>query len=228
MIALSYSGETEELLRLLPAFTRLGTPLVSLCGCATSTLGRASAVALDVSVDREACSLNLAPTASTTVMLALGDALALQLSQRRGWRAEDFAALHPGGLLGRRLERVRDVMHAGDALPSVGPDTSMPDTIHEMSSKHLGMTTVIDGGRLAGIISDGDLRRLLEREGARALTMTAREMMNPNPVTIDEDAFGSAALARMEERKITSLVVVGDGVVRGVVHLHDLWQGAKP
>jgi arabinose-5-phosphate isomerase len=228
VLALSYSGETEELLRLLPTLARMGTTLLSLCGCVTSTLGRASVVTLDVSVDREACSLNLAPTASTTVMLALGDALALELSQRRGWRPEDFAALHPGGLLGRRLQRVRDVMHTGDALPSVGPETSMPDTIHEMSSKHLGMTTVIDASQLSGIISDGDLRRLLERKGARALTMTAREMMNPTPVTIEEDAFGTAALAIMEERKITSLVVVGDGVVRGVVHLHDLWQGAKP
>jgi len=227
VVALSYSGETEELVRLLPAFARIGVPVVGLCGCPNSTLAQAAAVTLDVSVDQEACSLNLAPTASTTVMLALGDALALELSRRRGFQPGDFADLHPGGLLGRRLERVRDVMHTGDAMPRVELATAMPDVIHEMSSKKLGMTTVIDGTRLAGIISDGDLRRLLEREGARALEMTAAQMMNPRPLTIGADAFGSAALALMEERKITSLVVMdGDGVV-GVVHLHDLWQGAR-
>jgi arabinose-5-phosphate isomerase len=227
VVALSYSGETEELLRLLPAFARMSVPVVSLCGCSTSTLALAGAVTLDVSVDQEACSLNLAPTASTTVMLALGDALAIELSQRRGFQPQDFADLHPGGLLGRRLERVREVMHTGEAMPRVALGTAMPQVIHEMSSKKLGMTTVIDDGKLAGIISDGDLRRLLEREGARALQMTAAEMMNPRPLTIAADAFGSTALALMEERKITSLVVMGGDAMVGVVHLHDLWQGAR-
>jgi len=222
VIALSYSGETDELIRLLPAFDRLGLTVISLCGCASSTLARASIITLDTSIDQEACSLNLAPTASTTVMLALADALALTLSARRGFAPEDFAALHPGGQLGRRMERVRDVMHAGDALPRVSPRTAMPEVIHEMSRKKLGMTTVVDGESLAGIISDGDLRRLLEREGAHALDKTAADIMNPHPVTIAADAFASSALALMEDRKITSLVVVGPGGVQGAVHLHDL------
>jgi arabinose-5-phosphate isomerase len=226
VLALSYSGETEELLRLLPVLTRMQLPILSLCGCPSSSLARASAVSLDTGVDREACGLNLAPTASTTVMLALADALALELSRRQGFRSEDFATLHPGGLLGRRLERVRDVMHAGDALPRVTPSTPMPGIIHEMSRKKLGMTTVLDNGTLAGIISDGDLRRLLEREGARALDRTAGDFMNPAPVTITAEALGSVALALMEERKITCLVVLGTSGVEGAVHLHDLWQGA--
>jgi arabinose-5-phosphate isomerase len=225
VLALSYSGETEELLRLLPVLTRRQLRMISLCGCMGSALARASAVALDVSVDREACSLNLAPTASTTVMLALGDALAMELSRRRGFQAAEFGDLHPGGLLGRRLERVRDVMHTGEAIPRVGPETSMPEVIHEMSRKKLGMTCVVAGERLAGIISDGDLRRLLERVGAQAMHRTAGEFMNPTPVTIAGEAFGSSALALMEERKITSLVVVRGERVEGVVHLHDLWRG---
>ncbi|QHN04591.1 KpsF/GutQ family sugar-phosphate isomerase [Granulicella sp. WH15] len=226
VLALSYSGETEELLRLLPTLNHLAIPIVSLCGAADSTLARASAVTLDTSVDQEACPLNLAPTASTTLMLALGDALALELSQRRGFAPQHFATLHPGGLLGRRLERVRDVMHTGDAIPRVARQTAMPEVIHEMSRKHLGMTAVLDGDRLEGIISDGDLRRLLEREGTHALEKTAGEIMNPTPVTISPEAFGSDALALMEERKITTLIVVADGRVEGALHLHDLWQGA--
>ncbi len=230
VLALSYSGETEELLRLLPVFVRMKTPVVSLTGCSTSTLATASEVNLDVSVSEEACSLNLAPTASTTTMLALGDALALELSRRSGFQPTHFADLHPGGLLGRRLARVGDLMHSGEALPQVSPATPMPEVIHEMSRKRLGMTTVIEpeaaegAGRLAGIISDGDLRRLLERVGAQALERTAGDIMNRSPQTIAPDAFASDALLRMEERKITSLVVVSDDQVRGVLHLHDLWQ----
>jgi arabinose-5-phosphate isomerase len=224
VIALSASGETEELLRLLPLFKRFADKLITLCGCATSTLAQASDIFLDTSVSAEACPLNLAPTASTTVMLALGDALALEVSSRRGWKAEDFAELHPGGRLGKRLARARDLMHSGDALPQVAPATPMPQVIYEMSRKKLGMTTVLENGLLAGMISDGDLRRLLERDGPHALERTAGEIMNPHPLTIDGGAFASSALALMEEKKITSLIVVDtNGRADGVLHLHDLW-----
>jgi arabinose-5-phosphate isomerase len=224
VLALSYSGETEELLRLLPTLKRLSTKLIAICGCGTSTLAQASDLFLDTSVSAEACSLNLAPTASTTVMLALGDALALEVSRRRGWKAEDFADLHPGGRIGKRLSRVRDLMHSGEALPQVSPSTPMPQVIHEMSHKKLGMTTVLEDSHLTGMISDGDLRRLLERDGSHALEHTAGEIMNPKPLTIDGGALASAALALMEERKITSLIVIAaGGRVEGVVHLHDLW-----
>jgi arabinose-5-phosphate isomerase len=224
VLALSSSGETEELLRLLPTLKRLGARLIVFCSCPTSTLAEASDIFLDASVSAEACPLNLAPTASTTVMLALGDALALEVSRRRGWKAEDFADLHPGGRLGRRLSRVRDLMHSGEALPSVSAATPMPQVIHEMSHKKLGMTTVLDGSSLLGMISDGDLRRLLERDGSHALERLAGEIMNRQPLTIEGDAFASAALALMEERKITSLIVTEErGQVEGVLHLHDLW-----
>jgi len=229
MIALSASGETEELLELLPMLERLGCTLISLCGAAESTLAQASTVCLDSSVAREAGALNLAPTASTTVMLALGDALALDVSHRRGFEAEDFADLHPGGRLGRRLARVKTLMHTGDALPQVEADTAMTQVIHEMSDKKLGMTTVTDAGqRLLGMISDGDLRRLLERDGPGALAHTAGEIMNTAPVTISPEAFAGEALALMEERKITSLIVAGStGEVLGVLHLHDLWASSR-
>jgi arabinose-5-phosphate isomerase len=229
VLALSASGETEELLRLLPLLKRLADKLITLCGCATSTLAQASDITLDTSVSTEACPLNLAPTASTTVMLALGDALALEVSRRRGWKAEDFAELHPGGRLGKRLARVRDLMHSGEALPQVSPATPMPQVIYEMSRKKLGMTTVLstedsNAGQLLGMISDGDLRRLLERDGPHALERTAGEFMNPTPLTIDANAFASAALALMEEKKITSLIVTTpNGHAEGVLHLHDLW-----
>ena len=224
VLVLSYSGETEELVRLLPTLKRLNATLIAISGCSTSTLAAACDIFLDASVSAEACSLNLAPTASTTVMLALGDALALEVSRRRGWKAEDFADLHPGGRIGRRLSRVRDLMHSGEALPHVSRSTPMPQVIHEMSHKKLGMTTVLEDGVLVGMISDGDLRRLLERDGPHALERTAGEIMNPNPRTIHGSAFASAALALMEERKITSLIVTGiDGLALGVVHLHDLW-----
>ena len=224
VLALSYSGETEELLRLLPAWKRLNVTLIAICGSTTSSLAQASNVFLDASVSEEACSLNLAPTASTTVMLALGDALALEVSRRRGWKPEDFADLHPGGRLGRRLARVHELMHTGDALPHVAPSTPMTQVIYEMSRKKLGMTTVLDQGRLQGMISDGDLRRLLERDGSHALEHTAADIMNAHPVTIAGSAFASYALALMEDKKITSLIVVApSGQVEGVVHLHDLW-----
>ena len=224
VIALSASGETEEILRLLVMLKRKGDALISFCCNLQSTLALASDVALDCSVEREACGLNLAPTASTTAMLALGDALAIAVSLRKGFRAEDFAELHPGGKLGKQLAKVRDLMHSGDNVPAVEPTTGMTDVIYEMSSKKLGMTTVQEGGRLRGVISDGDLRRLLEREGGAALSKTAGEAMNAHPKTIDADELAAKALAILEERKITSLVVVdAEQHVEGVVHLHDLW-----
>jgi arabinose-5-phosphate isomerase len=224
VIALSASGETEEILRLLATLKRKGDALVSFCCNLLSTLAQASDVALDCSVEREACGLNLAPTASTTAMLALGDALAVAVSLKKGFKAEDFADLHPGGKLGKQLAKVRDLMHAGDGVPVVLPSTPMTDVIYEMSSKKLGMTTVQERDRLRGVISDGDLRRLLQREGGAALSKSAGEAMNATPSTIAADELGARALAIMEERKITSLVVVdADGRVEGVVHLHDLW-----
>ena len=224
VIALSYSGETEELLRLIPTLKRLEATLIAICGCNTSTLAQASSIFLDSSVSSEACTLNLAPTASTTVMLALGDALALEVSRLRQWTPEDFADLHPGGRIGRRLARVRELMHTGEALPQVGESTPMPQVIYEMSRKKLGMTTVLRNEKLLGMISDGDLRRLLERDGSHALEHTAAEIMNSHPHTIAAGALASSALAIMEEKKITSLVVVDpDANVQGVLHLHDLW-----
>lgn len=224
IVALSASGETEEILRLLAYLKRMGDALISFCCNLESTLAQASDVALDCSVEREACGLNLAPTASTTAMLALGDALAVAVSLRKGFRAEDFADLHPGGKLGKRLAKVRDLMHTGEEIPAVAPGTRMADVIFEMSSKKLGITTVQDDGRLRGVISDGDLRRLLEHEGGAALGKTAGEAMNAHPRTIAGDELAAKALAILEERKITSLVVVdAGGKVEGIVHLHDLW-----
>ncbi|MGH9616399.1 MAG: KpsF/GutQ family sugar-phosphate isomerase [Acidobacteriaceae bacterium] len=224
VIALSASGETEEILRLLEMLKRIGDALITFCCDMQSTLAVASDVALDCSVEQEACTLGLAPTASTTTMLALGDALAIAISARKGFRAEDFANLHPGGKLGKRLMRVEQLMHAGDTVPRVGLAAPMKDVIYEMSRKGLGMTTVVEDGKLVGLLSDGDLRRLLEREGARTLGKTAGEAMHRNPQTISGDEFAAEALRRMEERKITSLVVVdAEDRVEGVIHLHDLW-----
>ena len=224
VVALSASGETEEILRLLATLKRKGDALISFCCNLESTLARASDVVLDVGVEREACGMNLAPTASTTAMLALGDALAIAVSLRKGFKAEDFADLHPGGKLGKKLKLVRDLMHAGEAIPVVSAATAMTDVIYEMSRKKLGLTTVQDAGKLLGVISDGDLRRLLEREGGAALGITAGEAMNPKPRTIAAQELAARALAELEERKITSLVVVdGEGRVEGVLHLHDLW-----
>ncbi len=224
VVALSASGETEEILRLLATLKRKGDALISFCCNLQSTLAQASDVTLDCSVEREACGLNLAPTASTTAMLALGDALAVAVSLRKGFRAEDFAELHPGGKLGKQLAKVRDLMHFGDDVPMVAPSTPMTDVIYEMSSKKLGITTVQEDGRLRGVISDGDLRRLLEREGGAALSKTAGEAMNAHPSTIHAEELAAKALSILEERKITSLIVVdAEQRVEGVVHLHDLW-----
>jgi KpsF/GutQ family protein len=291
VLALSASGETEEILALLATIKRLRVPLIAMTGdeiCggahssnsakgwaasvvveggenphfsrkgrarngaperkskskaagksarftqatstratstqAWSTLAAAAEVTLDCSIAQEACSLGLAPTASTTTMLALGDALAVTLSEKRGFKEEDFANLHPGGKLGKRLARVESLMHSGDALPRVTPQTKMPDVIYEMSRKKLGVTAVVEDERLAGIISDGDLRRLLEMRGKDVLDLTAGEAMTRDPKTIGADEFAATALALMEEKKITSLMVVdGAGKLRGIVHLHDLW-----
>jgi arabinose-5-phosphate isomerase len=293
VVALSSSGETEEILRLLATIKRLAVPLISFTGDAIyrddkstgespvstratakttggagvskqtiqsgstragqspstqtsnagaaaaaasprpklSTLAQAADAALDCSVTQEACTLGLSPTASTATMMALGDALAVALAQKRGFKEEDFANLHPGGKLGKRLARVSSVMHSGDAVPRVEPHTRMADVIYEMSRKGLGITTVVENGKLAGIISDGDLRRLLERlskapdKGAPSvLDLTAAECMTRGPKTIASDAFAASALSVMEQMKITSLVVVdAKGRVEGIVHLHDLW-----
>jgi arabinose-5-phosphate isomerase len=245
VLALSASGETEEILQLMATIKRLQVPLIAMtCDAITddegadkpasarttraSTLASAADVVLDCSISREACSLGLAPTASTTTMLALGDALAVELSEKRGFKEEDFANLHPGGRLGKRLARVESLMHTGDAVPRVGPQTKMPDVIYEMSRKKLGMTTVVEGDRLLGVISDGDLRRLLEQRGKDTLDLTAQDCMTRSPKTIAAQEFAATALARMEEMRITSLVVIeremkGDQRLLGIVHLHDLW-----
>ena len=225
ILAVSYGGETEEIIQLLETLKRLEVPLVTLTGTIHSTLAKASDIALDVSVREEACSLNLAPTASTTVAMAVGDALAVSLLDRRGFQPQDFADLHPAGRLGMKLLRVEHTMHAGDALPRVSADTLMPEVIHEMSRKGLGMTTVLESdGRLAGIVTDGDLRRLMEKHRGATLEMSAGAAMTRNPQTIGPHVLASEALNQMEKRKITSVVVVDQTKkVLGVVHLHDLW-----
>lgn len=225
VIAMSRSGETEEVIRLLESIRRIGARLIAITGEPTSTLGRAADVTLDCGIAEEACPLNLAPTASTTAALALGDALAMTLLVRKGFREQDFASLHPGGRLGRRLMRVEQAMHAGDAAPLVRVSTRMPEVFHEMSSKRLGMTCVVDDeDRLAGVFTDGDLRRLLTRT-TDVLSLTAAEVMTANPITIDRRLLAVEALKMMEARKITAVVVVDAGRrVEGVVHLHDLWR----
>jgi arabinose-5-phosphate isomerase len=232
VVALSSSGETEEILHLLATINRFGIRLVSITGDSLyssnssgrrSTLAQAADIALDCSVDKEACSLGLAPTASTTAMLALGDALAMALAEKRGFKEEDFANLHPGGKLGKKLAKVSQLMHAGDAVPCVSLHTKMPDVIYEMSRKGLGITAVANHKQLMGVISDGDLRRLLEHQ-KDVLHLTAADCMTANPKTIHPDEFAATALNIMEQKKITSLVVVnGTGEVEGIIHLHDLW-----
>lgn len=225
LLALSYSGESDEILQLLPTVKRLGIPLITMTGAPNSTLAQASDVVLDVSIRQEACSLGLAPTASTTAALAMGDALAIALHERRGFSEDDFAALHPGGGIGKKLQRVGDLMHTGNDIPIVALATRMPDVIYEMSKKGLGVTTVAsDDGRLAGIITDGDLRRLMQRLKGQVLEMTAGECLSNNPVTIARTELAAKALNLMEQRKITSLVVVdGERKIEGIIHLHDLW-----
>jgi arabinose-5-phosphate isomerase len=225
LLAISYGGETEEIIALLETVERLAIPLVTLTGNLRSTLAAASDVVIDISVKEEACSLNLAPTASTAASLAMGDALAIALLERRGFGARDFAALHPGGRLGKRFLRVSSLMHAGEAVPRVDVAARMPEVIYEMSAKGLGMTTVVENSsRLAGVFTDGDLRRLMQKRKGATLDLTAGECMTRNPTTIAPDELASLALSLMEQRKITSVVVVdAENRVQGVVHLHDLW-----
>jgi len=225
VLAVSNSGETAELLQLLERIKRLGVTLVSMTGHPSSTLATQSDIHLHIGVTQEACPMDLVPTASTTASLALGDALAIALVEKRGFRIEDFASLHPAGRLGRKVLMVDKVMHSGDELPAVAPDTLLEDAIYEMSAKRLGMTTVLDdAGRLLGIITDGDLRRLMQKV-PDPLSRRAGEVMTASPVTIAATELATAALHLMETKHITSLVVTGkDGAVAGVVHLHDLWR----
>lgn len=224
VIALSHSGETGEVLRLLETIRRLGARIIAITGSPGSTLAQAADVALDCHVTEEACPMNLVPTASTTAALALGDALAMTLLVEKGFREEDFANLHPGGKLGKRLMRVDRLMHTGDELPIVDSATGMRDVVDEMSRKGLGMTCVVEDGRLVGVITDGDLRRHMRR-GGDVLPLRAAEVMTPRPIAIERRLLAAQALHIMEDRKITSLVVAdADGRVEGVLHLHDLWR----
>jgi arabinose-5-phosphate isomerase len=225
VMAVTYGGETEEIIALLETIKRLGLCMIALTGHPLSTIAVASDVVLDVSVKEEACSLNLAPTASTTVAMAMGDALAVALLERRGFSHGDFAALHPGGRLGKKLLRVENLMHSGENLPSVSVNAKMPDVIYEISKKGLGMTTVVDADlRLAGILTDGDLRRLMQQRGAATIDLVVGECMNKAPQTLAPTELAGSALRMMEDRHITSVVVVdADKRPLGVVHLHDLW-----
>ncbi len=225
IVALSHSGETEELLRLLETIKRLGARLIVITGEPQSTLAQAADVALDCHVSKEACPLNLVPTASTTAALALGDALAMTLLVTKGFRQEDFANLHPGGKLGKRLMRAGQLMHSGDQAPSVGATAEMREVIYEISRKKLGMSCVTDeAGRLVGIITDGDLRRHMA-DTPNMLAQRAADVMTRNPVTIPREALAAEVLNTLERHKITSVVVVDDEQkVLGVVHLHDLWR----
>jgi arabinose-5-phosphate isomerase len=223
VLAISNSGETEELVRLMPSIKRIGAEIVAITGNPSSSLAKGADFHLNASISREACPLGLAPTASTTATLALGDALAMALLLRKGFKEEDFAFLHPGGKLGKRFLRVRDLMHSGDQVPIVKTTTPMNDVIYEMSKKGFGITAVIAGDALAGVVSDGDLRRILQRD-EQILRKTAADCMKPDPVTIAGHELASAALQIMEERKITSIFIVdADRRVEGIIHLHDLW-----
>jgi arabinose-5-phosphate isomerase len=230
ILALSNSGETEELLRLLETIKRLGARMIAMTGDCKSTLAQAADVALDCQVSEEACPMNLVPTASTTAALALGDALVMTLFVAKGFRQEDFASIHPGGKIGKRLMRVHQLMHGGDQRPMVAPPTPMPDVMAEMSRKRFGMTCVVEAGdRLVGVITDGDLRRHMiaaQQSGGRSiLEQKASDVMTRTPVTVTRSTLAVEALRLMEERKITSIVVVGSNhEVEGIIHLHDLWR----
>ncbi len=224
-IALSNSGEVEELTRIVPLVKRLGAKLIAITGRAESTLARHAEFHLDAGVEQEACPMNLAPTASTTAQLALGDALAVALLDARGFGPDDFARTHPGGALGRRLlTHVRDVMRAGDAVPRIDVGAPFSDALLEMTRKGLGMTAVVDAaGRLRGIITDGDLRRLLER-GDDLRTLRAGEAMHPTPRTIGPQALAVEAVTLMEEHRIGQVLVVDEaGQLVGALNMHDLF-----
>jgi arabinose-5-phosphate isomerase len=225
LLAISSSGETQELIELVESVKRLGVQLIVLTANPRSTLASASNIVLDIAVKEEACSLNLAPTASTAAAMAMGDALAISLLERRGFKEEDFAALHPGGRLGKKLRRVESLMHAGEAAPRVLPTTKMPDVIYEMSRKGLGLAAVTDGGgKLLGIITDGDLRRMMQKRSENVLALTAGDCMTKKPATLPRTELAASALRLMEEKKITSVLIVdADGKLEGVLHVHDLW-----
>jgi arabinose-5-phosphate isomerase len=225
LLGISSSGETEELVELVESVKRLGIHIISLTANPRSTLAAASDIVLDIFVKEEACSLNLAPTASTAAALAMGDALAVSLLERRGFKEEDFAALHPGGRLGKKLRRVEALMHTGEDVPRVLAATKMPDVIYEMSRKGLGLAAVTEaGGRVLGIITDGDLRRVMLKKKENVLGLTAADCMTKNPVTIPRSELAASALRAMEEKKITSVLVVDSaGRLEGVLHIHDLW-----
>jgi arabinose-5-phosphate isomerase len=229
VLALSYSGETPEVVRLLEFANTRSICTLALVGTPDSAVARAAKIPISVALPREACPLNLAPTASTAAMLAVGDALAMSISVRQGFKEEDFAALHPGGSIGRRFLKVRDLMRTGERLPRIEASTPMPAAIHEMSRKMMGITAVVDGGgRLLGVISDGDLRRFLERDPS-LLSRNAGACLHPAPKTVDPEEFASTALARMEESRITALFVVDrNGRLEGAIHLHDLLSGGPP
>ena len=228
VIALSNSGETEELARMLPSLKRLGIRIIALTGNSESTLAKNSDVVIDVGVQEEACPLGLAPTASTTAALAMGDALAVALLEQRGFREEDFACFHPGGTLGKKLLlRVRDLMHTGGEIPMVSEDTLIKDAIYQISSKKMGITAVVNAsGMLVGVISDGDLRRWMEKtekSGENLLTKRAKEIMTRDPKVANKDALAAEAVAIMEKNSITCLIVSDHSAKpEGVIHLHDL------
>lgn len=226
LVAISQSGDTQEVVALLPSIKRLGVPLIAVVGDTSSTLAREADVTLDATVEKEACPLGLIPTASTTAALAVGDALAMALLEERGFSADDLAVHHPRGNLGRQLLRVHHVMHTAEGIPSVPTGASIGEVLAEMSAKALGMTIVVDGdGRLQGVITDGDLRRLLEEVGAAAMERVAGDWMTTEPVCVRADALATEALRLLEQSRITSLPVTDeDGRPQGVVHLHDLWR----
>jgi arabinose-5-phosphate isomerase len=225
MLAISASGETAELIELLETVKRLAVPLLALTANPKSTLAVASKIVLDIAVKEEACSLNLAPTASTAAAMAMGDALAIALLERRGFSEQDFAALHPGGRLGNKLRRVGSLMHSGENAPQVLPSTKMPDVIYEMSRKGLGLAAVTEAnGKLLGIITDGDLRRVMQKRQENVLALTAADCMTKNPITLSGHELAASALRVMEEKKITSLLITDPaGKLEGVLHIHDLW-----
>jgi arabinose-5-phosphate isomerase len=225
LLAISSSGETAELIELLETVKRLGVPLLALTANPKSTLARASDIVLDIAVKEEACSLNLAPTASTAAAMAMGDALAIALLERRGFKTEDFAALHPGGRLGNKLRRVESLMHSGENAPRVLPTAKMPDVIYEMSRKGLGLAAVTEpDGKLLGIITDGDLRRVMQKRQENVLALSAADCMTRNPVTLSRHELAASALRVMEEKKITSLLITDPaGKLEGILHIHDLW-----
>jgi arabinose-5-phosphate isomerase len=225
MLAISTSGETAELIELLETVKRLAVPLLALTANPKSTLAHSSTIVLDIAVKEEACSLNLAPTASTAAAMAMGDALAIALLEARGFKAEDFAALHPGGRLGNKLRRVESLMHQGENAPHVLPNTKMPDVIYEMSRKGLGLAAVTEAnGKLLGIITDGDLRRVMQKRQENVLALTAADCMTKNPIRLGRHELAASALRLMEEKKITSLLITDpEGKLEGVLHIHDLW-----